>query len=51
MTVKDNFQMPDFCLVDVTPEVFIAGGVICGKTYADIEDSLKKFGYSKLFLK
>ena len=47
---KDNFQMPEFCLVDITQEVFIAGGMICGKTYKDIEDKLDKFEYSKLFL-
>jgi CYTH domain-containing protein len=48
---KDNFQMPDFCLADITQEVFIAGGVICGKTYEDIENNLTKFEYNKLFLK
>jgi len=47
---KDNFQMPDFCLVDITQEVFIAGGMICGKTYEDIEGNLAKFKYRKLFL-
>ncbi len=47
---KDNFQMPDFCLVDITQEVFIAGGMICGKSYDDIEENLDKFEYSKLFL-
>ena len=47
---KDNFQMPSFCLIDVTQEVFIAGGMICGKTYKDIEANLEKFKYSKLFL-
>ncbi|MGM5483748.1 MAG: hypothetical protein ACQER9_02415 [Nanobdellota archaeon] len=47
---KDNFQMPDFCLVDITQEVFIAGGMICGKSYEDIADKLEKFEYSKLFL-
>ncbi|MEK7648376.1 MAG: hypothetical protein AAB400_00470 [Patescibacteria group bacterium] len=47
---KEDFQIPDFCLVDVTQEVFIAGGMICGKSYEDIEDNLKKFEYSKLFL-
>ena len=47
---KDNFQMPDFCLVDITQEVFIAGGMICGKTYKDIEPNLEKLKYSKLFL-
>ncbi len=47
---KDNFQMPDFCLIDITQEVFVAGGMICGKIYKDIEDNLKKFEYDKLFL-
>ena len=48
---KDIFQMPDFCLVEITQEVFVAGGMICGKIYKDIEDNLKKFEYRKLFLK
>jgi len=48
---KDNFKMPDFCLADVTQKVFIAGGVICGKSYKDIENDLNRFGYQKLFLK
>lgn len=48
---KDVFQIPDFCLVDITQEVFMAGGMICGKSYKDIEDNLKKFEYNKLFLK
>ncbi|MEA2088384.1 MAG: hypothetical protein U9O55_00905 [Patescibacteria group bacterium] len=47
---NNNFKMPDFCLVDITQEVFIAGGMICDKIYKDIEDNLKKFQYSKLFL-
>ena len=47
---KENFKMPDFCLVDVTQEVFIAGGMICGKSYEDIEDELKRFNYKKFFL-
>jgi len=47
---KDGFDMPDFCLADVTHEVFIAGGMICGKSYEDIEDDLKRFNYVKLFL-
>lgn len=51
MEEKDNFKMPDFCLADVTQELFIAGGVICGKCYKDIEDDLDRFNYKKLFLK
>ncbi|MEK6905851.1 MAG: hypothetical protein AABX24_05615 [Nanoarchaeota archaeon] len=42
--------MPNFCLAEVTQEDFIAGGMICGKTYEDIEDDLRKFKYNKLFL-
>ena len=45
---KALFEMPDFCLVDVTPEEFIAGGMVCGKTYQNIEEDLKKFNYKKL---
>ncbi len=48
---KENFTMPDFCLIDITQEVFIAGGMICGKTYQDIVEDLNKFNYEKLFLK
>lgn len=48
---KDRFEMPDFCLADVTQELFIAGGMICGKSYEDIEDDLDRFDYKKLFLK
>ncbi len=47
---KGAFQMPDFCLVDITQEIFAAGGMICGKKYEDIEEYLNEFGYSKLFL-
>ncbi|MEK7077023.1 MAG: hypothetical protein AAB967_02220 [Patescibacteria group bacterium] len=46
---KDAFVMPDFCLADVTQEKFLAGGTLAGKSYADIEDGLKRFGYSPLF--
>jgi CYTH domain-containing protein len=45
---KAVFAMPEFCLVEVTHEDFIAGGKLCGKGYEDIEERLKMFGYSKL---
>ena len=48
---KEKFEMPDFCLADITQELFTAGGMICGKSYEDIEEDLKKFNYQKLFLK
>ena len=50
MEEKESFEMPDFCLADVTNEVFIAGGMVCGKSYEDIENNLKKSNYVKLFL-
>ena len=43
--------MPEFCLVDITTEDFIAGGMICGKCYYNVEENLKKFDYKKLCLK
>ena len=43
-----NFTMPEFCLADVTQEDFVAGGLLCGKTYAEIEPQLDKYNYKKL---
>ncbi len=48
MEDKDAFEIPDFCLVEVTQEKFIAGGMLCGKKYSDISEELEKFGYEKL---
>jgi len=52
-TEKDmkSFTMPDFCLADVTEEEFLAGGMLCGKKYSDIEKDLKRFGYNKILVK
>ena len=47
---KDAFDMPEFCLAEVTQEEFLAGGMVCGKSYEDIADSLNRFGYMKIFL-
>jgi len=47
---KESFKMPDFCMADVTQEEFAAGGMLCGKSYSDIRDELKRFGYKKLFV-
>lgn len=44
------FQMPDFCLADVTQEAFIAGGKLAGKSYADIQDDLNRYGYQQLHI-
>lgn len=45
---KNKFQIPDFCLAEVTQEDFLAGGMLCGKIYQDIEENLVKFGYRKI---
>ncbi|HAT74307.1 MAG: hypothetical protein US30_C0002G0041 [Candidatus Moranbacteria bacterium GW2011_GWF2_36_839] len=45
---KDRFKMPEFCLVEVTQEEFIAGGMLCGKKYKDIEKNLNKLKYKKI---
>lgn len=45
---KGKFVKPDWCLAEVTQENFIAGGMLCGKKYADIERDLLKFGYQKI---
>lgn len=46
----EEFVMPDFCLCEVTQETFLAGGMLCGKTYSDIENDLNKFNYKKIIL-
>lgn len=45
---KEKFIMPEFCLAEVTQEEFIAGGKLCGKSYAEIEKELEELGYNKL---
>jgi CYTH domain-containing protein len=47
---KDKFEMPEFCLVDVTQDEDIAGGVLCGKTYDQLKDYLDKYKYKRLLL-
>jgi CYTH domain-containing protein len=47
---KNTFHMPEFCLIDITQEEFIAGGMVCGKNYEDIEDNLRILGYGKIML-
>ena len=46
---KQAFVMPPFCLVDVTQEHFIAGGMLCGKGYSDLEPDLARFNYKKIY--
>lgn len=48
---KDAFVAPDFCLADVTSEKFMSGGDIAGRTFAELEAGLSRFGYGPLLLK
>ena len=45
---KEIFEMPDFCLAEVTQEEFLAGGMLCGKSYEEVEENLNRFGYKKI---
>ncbi|MBI1957241.1 MAG: hypothetical protein HYS44_02180 [Candidatus Niyogibacteria bacterium] len=45
---KAAFRPPEWFLAEVTQQHFTAGGMLCGKRYADIEGELKKFGYTAL---
>lgn len=44
----EQFEMPEFCLADVTQEIFISGKKLSGKSYDDIEGDLERFGYMKI---
>ena len=45
-----QFKMPLFCLADVTCAEWMAGGMLAGKSYADLEPMLKTYKYHKLLL-
>ena len=45
---KNKFVTPKSLLADVTPEEFIAGGVLAGKNYDDIAGDLDRYGYKKI---
>ncbi len=47
---KSKFNKPDWFLADVTQEDFIAGGMLCGKSYEDIQDHLDRFQYKQIKL-
>lgn len=44
------FKQPDICLADVTQDEFIAGGMLAGKSYADIKPELEARNYQPLSL-
>lgn len=45
---KAKFTAPSWFLADVTQEKFVAGGVLCGKSYIDIEEDLLRYNYKKI---
>lgn len=47
----EAFEMPSICLADVTQEEALAGGILAGKTYADLAGVLSSYGYKPVFLK
>lgn len=47
---KSLFVPPAWVLADVTQEKFLAGGMLCGKSYSDIEKYLVRFGYRPITL-
>jgi CYTH domain-containing protein len=47
-TALQNFSMPKVCLADVTQDIFMAGGMLAGKTYDDLRLVLDKYGYKPL---
>ncbi len=45
---KSIFVPPSWVLCEVTQNDFIAGGMLCGKSYADLQSKLSEFGYSEI---
>lgn len=48
LDAKAKFVQPAWCLADVTQDKVFAGGMLCGKIYADIEPYLEKLSYKKI---
>lgn len=46
-SMKSN-PMPEFCLAEITQDERIAGGMIAGKSYEEIEPHLAGYNYSKI---
>lgn len=47
---KSKFIPPNWVLADVTQEKFVAGGVLCGKSYTDIESNLALYNYKQVLI-
>lgn len=48
LEAREKFVKPAVCAIDVTQEEFIAGGMLAGKSYADISDKLEALGYAPI---
>ena len=44
--IMNTFIMPEFCLVEVTQDNNLAGGMLVGKKYNDILPILAKYNYN-----
>lgn len=45
---KEKFVALDFCLVEITPDEALAGGILAGGEYSKIEKHLEQYNYIKL---
>ncbi|MBI2025769.1 MAG: adenylate cyclase [Candidatus Levybacteria bacterium] len=45
---KSNFTPPEWLLAEITQEKVFAGGMLCGKSYKQIEKRLEAIGYLKI---
>lgn len=45
---KNAFVAPSICLAEVSQEEMLAGGILAGKSYGDIEPTLNKYGYERI---
>lgn len=43
-----EFTQPEVALADVTQDEIVGGGFLAGRSYADIEDGLEKYGYERI---
>lgn len=39
---KKNFIIPSYCILEISDKETFAGGVLAGKSYSDVEPSIKK---------
>ncbi|SRR6266568_86666 len=45
---KEAFTMPNFCLADITQDAYFAGGLLAGRTYAEVAPELARYHYQPL---